>query len=82
MVPQVTFDQILLKIALFEGEPNGIMRLLNDTNQMMYFNEGLGNVSRVHGRNILLGQMFTILEVIGLAFSPSDHHMYFCSQEE
>ena len=83
-----TYVRYSLEIALFEGEPDGITRLLNDTSETLYFQEDLGNQSGVHGRNTL-GQMFTILEgpgwsneVTGLAFSPSGHHMYLCFQEE
>jgi len=77
-----------LEIALFEGEPDGVTRVVNDTQEIMYFNEDLGSVSGVHARNTL-GQLFTILEgpgwsneVTGLTFSPSGYHMYLCFQEE
>jgi len=77
-----------LEIALFDGEPDGVTRVLNDTQEIMYFNEDLGSVSGVHARNTR-GQLFTILEgpgwsneVTGLTFSPSGYHMYLCFQEE
>lgn len=77
-----------LEIALFDGEPDGVTRILNDTQNIMYFNEDLGSIAGVHARNAL-GQLYTILEgpgwsneVTGLAFSPSAHHMYLCFQEE
>lgn len=70
------------EIALFEGEPDGITRLLNDTSEIFYFQEDLGSISGVHARNPL-GQMFTILErpdwpneVTGLTFSPSGQAVY------
>jgi hypothetical protein len=66
----------------------GVTRLVNDTNEFLYFNEDLGDVAGVHARNSD-GQMFTILEgpgwsneVTGLTFSPSGMHMYLCFQEE
>ena len=50
-----------LEIALFDGEPDGVTHILNDTQEILYFNEDLGNISGVHARN-QLGQFFTILE--------------------
>jgi hypothetical protein len=77
-----------LQNALFDGEPDQITRVVNDTNEVFYFQEDLGSISGVHARNPL-GQMFTILEgtdwsneVTGVAFSPSGRHMYLCFQEE
>jgi hypothetical protein len=77
-----------LEIALFDGEPDQVTRIVGDTNDIMYFNEDSGNVSGVHARNTQ-GQLFTILEgpgwsneVTGLAFSPSANHMYLCFQDE
>lgn len=73
--------------GLFEGEPDQIVRILNDEADILYFNEDLGNVSGIHARNSK-GQFFSILEgtnwtneATGLAFSPSGHHMYVCFQE-
>ena len=64
-----------LEIALFDGEPDQVTRIVGDTNDIMYFNEDLGNVSGVHARNTQ-GQFFTIMEgpgwtneVTGLTFS-------------
>ena len=47
--------------GLFEGEPDQVTRILNSTDDILYFNEDQGNVSGVHGRNSL-GQFFTIME--------------------
>jgi len=76
-----------LEIALFDGEPDQVTRIVGDENEIMYFNEDLGSVSGVHARNTL-GQMYTILEgpgwtneVTGLSFDPTGHRMYLCFQE-
>lgn len=73
--------------GLFEGEPDQVTRILNDTSDVLYFNEDLGNVSGIHARNSQ-GQFFTIMEgtnwtneATGLSFSPSGHHMYVCFQD-
>lgn len=76
-----------LEIALFDGEPDQVTRIIGDSSDTMYFNEDLGKVSGIHARN-RKGQMFTILEgpgwsneATGAAFSPSGRHLYFCFQD-
>lgn len=71
----------------FSGEPDQVTRILNDTSDILYFNEDLGNVSGIHARNNV-GQFFTIMEgtnwtneASGLSFSPSGYHMYVCFQD-
>jgi hypothetical protein len=77
-----------LEIALFDGEPDQVTRIIGDDSETMYFNEDLGNTSGVHSRN-KQGQLSTILEgpgwsneVTGVAFCPTGHRMYLCFQEE
>ncbi len=77
-----------LEIALFDGEPDQVTRIIGDDSETMYFNEDLGNISGVHSRN-KQGQLSTILEgpgwsneVTGVAFCPTGHRMYLCFQEE
>lgn len=81
-----TYLRISTVSGLFDGHPDQVMHLVNQTDDIVYFNEDEGQEAGVHGRNAQ-GQYFTILEGIewsiettGLALSPSGHHMYVAFQ--
>lgn len=72
--------------GLFDGQPDQVVRLVNGTDDILYFNEDQGTDAGIHGRN-RDGQFFTILEgpgwsieTTGLAFSPDGMHMYVAFQ--
>jgi hypothetical protein len=81
-----TYVRISTVSGLFDGHPDQVMHLINQTEDIVYFNEDAGQKAGVHGRNAL-GQYFTILEgtdwsieTTGLAMSPSGHHLYVAFQ--
>jgi hypothetical protein len=85
----MTFAMYPVSVGLFDGEPDQIKRMVNDTQDILYFSEeGNGDASGIHGRNNK-GQFFTILEgpgyegeeTTGLAFSPNGLHMYVAFQD-
>ena len=74
------------KHGLFDGEPDQIVSMDQDTNDILYFTEEAGKLPGVHGRNAK-GQFFTVLEAklrdetTGLSFSPNGMFMYVAFQE-
>ena len=85
----MTFVMYPVGVGLFDGEPDQVKRMVNDTQDILYFTEaGDGDASGIHGRNNK-GQFFTILEgpgyateeTTGLAFSPNGLHMYVAFQD-
>jgi hypothetical protein len=85
---QMTFVMYPTEVGLFDGEPDQVQRLVNDTQDILYFSEESTSAG-IHGRNSK-GQFFTIVEgvgwpessVTGLAFSPNGMHMYICFQDD
>jgi hypothetical protein len=85
-----TYIRISTASGLFDGHPDQVMHLVNDTGAIVYFNEDggqdSGSAAGIHGRNAA-GQYFTILEgsdwsleTTGIALSPSGHHLYVAFQ--
>ncbi len=72
--------------GLFDGGPDQMKRILDDSNDLLYFTEEGGVDAGIHARDAL-GRFFTIFEspihsdeTTGLAFSPDGKHMYVAYQ--
>jgi hypothetical protein len=85
----MTFVMYPANVGLFDGQPDQVKRMVNDTQDLLYFTEaGTAGTRGVHGRNSKC-QYFTILEspgyeteeTTGLAFSPNALHMYVALQD-
>lgn len=73
--------------GLFDGGPDQMGRLLEDSGELLYFTEEGGKDAGIHARDEQ-GRFFTILEspqyideTTGLAFSPDGFHMYVAYQK-
>ena len=83
-----TYVRTSTMFGLFDGVPDQMQKLVNEIDDIVYFNEDQGVAAGIHGRNAE-GQFFTILEapgwgpeMTGLVWDPSRKHMYFALQED
>lgn len=73
--------------GLFDGKPDQVVRVLADTQDLLYFTEEGGVDAGVHARDFL-GRFYTIFEspiypdeTTGLSFSPDGRFMYTAYQK-
>jgi hypothetical protein len=89
----VTYVNYTTVRGLFDGEPDQILRLVNQEQpnvtdeEILYFTEDGGKYAGIHARNSQ-AQYFTILEshiysdeTTGLSFSPDSRHMFIAYQD-